>query len=119
MAVGPSNLQDMREVPVGSTRKDRSIHKIFANVSRQLVSYGTLVPIEMDDDETARRSDHRTAYVTADLDRKEVFRWEEYTYRHFSPKAEADFKNWVVIHHWEEVTGASGAENKAEAYQEL
>ena len=51
---------DLKEVDIGHTRKDRSLDKIFLNMSRAVVESGTLEPLESEEDEL--KSDHRIAY---------------------------------------------------------
>lgn len=74
-----------------------------------------MAPLESEDEE--RRSDHRIAFCTALLPRRTVFRWETYTYRHYSDAAVEQFKNWIVMYDWEDVLFCDGPEAKAEAYQ--
>ena len=52
-----------------------------------------------------------------DIKRKEAFRWESYTYRHYNNQSVELFKDWIVFHPWNEVLCASGPDDKAAAYQ--
>ena len=106
------DFADIKEVPVGNTRDDRSIDRIFLNVSRSVVDSGTLETLETEDEES-RSSNHRIAYCRMDL----IRRWETYTYRHFTDRARKNFKEWMVLHDWREVYAASGSDNKTNAYQ--
>ena len=75
-----ADLSDVCEVDVGNTRGSRCIDRVFSNVWRRVTESGTIAPLETEDEE-ARSSDHRTVYCSFELPRKEVFRWETYTYR--------------------------------------
>ena len=68
---------DISEVEVGHTRKDKKIDRIFVNVSRKIKESGTLAPLETEDD-MAKKSDHRVAYCSMELPRKESFTWTTY-----------------------------------------
>ena len=105
---------DLSEVAVGPTRGDREIDRLFCNMTRGVTESGTVPPLETESDE---KSDHRIAYVTTKLPRREEFEWVTYTYRHFTQEAEADFGSWVVMHDWSSVLQAVGSDNKAAAFQ--
>ena len=68
------DFPDIKEAPVGPTRGDLSIDKIFTNVSRSISDSGSLEPLE--DEEGEKQSDHRVAYCRADLGRINAFKWE-------------------------------------------
>ena len=104
---------------MGCTRKDRSIDRMFTNVPRKVTECGTIEPLEteVENGEPVHKSDHRTAFLTVEMEKREVFRWQVYSYRHYCPEAVEDFKNWIVFHDWREVLEASGSEEKAAAYQ--
>ena len=106
---------DIKEVEVGNTRGRRSIDRIFVNFSRSVHECGTLEPLESEYDS---RSDHKIAFAKANLERRDKYRWESYSYRHFNDSSVALFKDWVVWHDWEGVLLADTAEEKALAYQE-
>ena len=105
---------------VGPTRGRRHIDRIFVNVSRSITEYGTLAPLETEQDELSQStaSDHQVAHVALSLPRKEAFKWEHYSYRHYSEEGEDLFKAWIVFHEWQEVSTAVRSEAKADAYQE-
>ena len=111
-----SNFADLSEVEVGPTRGSRAIDRIFLNMSRAVVESGTLAPLETE--EEGRKSDHRIAYCRLNLKRREVFRWETYSYRKYCDTSVAKFREWVTFHGWSEVLEESTAEGKARAYQE-
>ena len=113
-----ANFSDVREVEVGATRGSRKIDRIFVNFSRLVTESGTLSPLETEETNgLVRRSDHRVAYVRLRIPKKEAFRWEVYSYRHFNDDLVAAFREWVVWHDWDEVLSASSSDAKAEAYQ--
>ena len=67
--------------------------------------------------EEGTSSDHRIAYCRLDLPRITSFQWETYAYRHYNEESKALFKQWMVLHGWEEVLGVSGSNRKTETYQ--
>ena len=113
-----ANFQDIKEVNIGSTRGDKAIDKIFVNFSRSVVGSGTVDPLETEDEEAAK-SDHRVAYCKAVLERRQKYEWETYSYRHYNDDSVERFREWVVMHGWEEVKEGRTADEKAEAYQAL
>ena len=57
---------DMREVLVGPTRGDRAIDRLFTNMSRSLITSGTVPPLEAEQS----LSDHRVAYASFKIQRQ-------------------------------------------------
>ena len=104
-----SNFLDVSEVPVGPTRGTRRIDRIFVNVGQSITESGTLEPLETEGEESTV-SDHRIAFCRLELNRREAFRWETYSYRHYN-------EEWVVMHNWDAVLSASTSNLKAEEYQ--
>ena len=78
-----SDLADIGEVAVGNTRKDKCIDRIFTNMTRSIKAAGILAPLETEDEDNTRKSDHRVAFCTVSLPWQEAFRWESYSYRHY------------------------------------
>ena len=109
-----ADFPDIKEVPVGNTRKEKSIDRIFLNIDRSVIESGTLSPLET---EEGQESDHRVAYCKIALARKEKFVWQNYTYRHYNEKSVKAFKDWIVLHDWKEVLNADGSIKMTEAYQ--
>ena len=109
------DFQDLREIGVGPTRGTREIDRFFCNFSRAIRASGTVGPLETEDDE--KRSDHKVAYFTCDLPRREAFKWQKYSYRHFNYDSANQFRAWIIMHEWEEVLRAEGSNKKTEAYQ--
>ena len=114
---------DIKEAPVGATRNRRAIDKIFTNMSRSITECGTLAPLETEAAEddpllTTKKSDHRIAYSRIGLQRKQAFTWESYSYRHYNDESVEAFKDWMVMHNWDEVRQAEGSNAKAAAYQD-
>ena len=79
-----SDFPDLSEVLVGPTRGDRSIDRIFCNITRGILESGTVPPLESE----SSKSDHRIAYLKTALPRTHSYEWVSYTYRHFTPEAE-------------------------------
>ena len=113
-----ADISDMKEIQVGCTRGSRSLDRFFSNLWSKVAESGTIAPLETEG-EILRASDHRTAHCKILLPRREVFRWETYTYRHYSEEAVRSFKNWVVMHDWDKVLTANGSECKAAAYKSV
>ena len=108
------DFADIKEVEVGNSRGRRAIDRIFLNFTRSVQEYGTLEPLESEEN---KRSDHKIAYVRATIQKRASFKWEKYTYRHFNDDSVRRFREWVVMHGWEEVLLAVTSEEKALAYQ--
>ena len=108
------DFPDIKEVPVGNIRKDKSIDRIFLNMDRSVTEAGTLSPLET---EEGQESDHRVAFCKIALRRKERFVWQNYTYRHYNEESVKAFKEWIVMHDWREVFNAEGSVRMTEAYQ--
>ena len=109
---------DIVESDVGPTRGDRKIDRIFTNFPRSIIEAGSLPPLETDGPER-KVSDHRIAYVGANLPGKGPGKTLKYTYRYFDKQAGAAFKDWTIRQDWKEVYTAEGSNNKATAYQTL
>ena len=109
------DFADIREVLVGNTRKDKSLDRIFLNMSRAVTESGTLEPLETDEEEV---SDHRIAYCRLKLPRLTTYGWESFTYRFYNEQAKKEFRDWLVMHKWDEVAVAQGSNKKTEAYQD-
>ena len=62
-----SDFPDIREADVGPTRKDRCIDRIFTNFGRSITESGTVPPLEPEPGHQGTRSDHRIAFVKAEL----------------------------------------------------
>ena len=111
------DFPDLREALVGPTRKDRCIDRIFTNFGWSITESGTVPPLEPEPGSQGSVSDHRVAFIRAELPRVRSFEWVSYQYRYFNPKAVERFGSWVVNHDWGDVIGASGSNSKAEIYQ--
>ena len=105
---------DVKEVPVGNTRGDNCIDRIFTNIMESVTEAGTLPPLESED---GKLSDHKIAYSICKIKRAAATKWVSYSYRYYNPESEALFKQWVVLNDWSSVLGAVGSNAKTEAYQ--
>ena len=112
-----ADFTDVKEVDVGNTRGDRSLDRMFVNMSRSVVEAGTLEPLSTESEEDRRQSNHRVAYCRLDLPRMNTFRWETFTYRYYNEESKKEFKAWMVMHQWEEVLEADSSNKKTEAFQ--
>ena len=106
---------DICEIPVGPTRGDRSIDRVFCNMSRSVTASGTVPPL----DAGQSLSDHRIAHATFQLQRRQSYEWITYSYRVCTEEARKDFGSWLVTQDWSEVLMTQGASEKAKVYQEL
>ena len=112
-----ANFADIKEVPVGCTRGSRAIDRIFLNMKRSVKEYGTLDPLENCD--STKKSDHLVCYCRVELQRKEVYRWEAYSYRRYTDESVSKFRDWIVWFDWREVLEAADSDTKAEVYQRI
>ena len=110
---------DIAEILTGPTRNGRSIDRFFSNFGRSVVEAGTWAPLETDEDEQGDsvKSDHAVAHCGISLKKTVTFKWQEYSYRQYTGQAVKNFKDWIVMHPWDEVLGAHRSNNKAVAYQ--
>ena len=113
-----SDFPDLREVDVGPTRGSRCIDRIFSNFGRSITDCGTVPPLEPEPGHQGSRSDHRVAFMRAELPKARSFEWVSYQYRFFNPKAVEDFGGWLACHDWADVVQAEGSNQKATIYQE-
>ena len=63
------DFPDLKEAPVGPTRQDLLIDKIYTNLSRSINEAGTLSPLETEDG--TKKSDHRVAFCKAEIEDSE------------------------------------------------
>ena len=112
------DFPDLREAPVGNTRGDRSIDRIFLNVGHD--SAGTVPPLETDvDPETGntRKSDHLIAHVTATVERVPKTEMLTYTYRYYNAESESLFREWLASMTWDELHREPTSNGKGGIYQ--
>ena len=72
-----TDFPDLKEAPVGQTRGDLSIDRIFTNLSRSIKEAGSLSPLENQDG--SKQSDHRIAFCKAEMAKLRTFTWQKYT----------------------------------------
>ena len=113
------DFPDLVEAPVGNTRGDRSLDRIFVNVS--VSAAGCVPPLETDPDreqaDALKRSDHEIAFARMELDRVEAFKMMKYTYRYYNSESERKFGAWLAGKDWSDLAGTVGSNEKAEIYQ--
>ena len=97
---------DVREMDVGPTRNARCLDKVFVNFGDLVRDAGTHCPLESLD---AVPSDHRMAYVRAELPRFEKYEMLTYSYRLFTDEAADAFSRWITLHDWTRVLQAQGS----------
>ena len=85
------DFQDVKEAEVGCTRNGKKIDRIFTNTTRSIEKSGTVAPLETDD--SSKKSDHRTAFCTFQMQKMKTFKWEKFTYRHYNEASVELFKN--------------------------
>ena len=110
-----ANFPEILEAQVGPTRGSRCLDRIFSNLD--VTSAGSVPPLETDSEGESRRSDHRIAFLEAQLERVRKFEWITYQYRLFNEESEKLFGEWVINNDWSSVTSVAGSNNKANAYQ--
>ena len=112
------DLPDMREADVAPTRKDHYIDRMATNFNRMVEASGTVPLLEVEPRMQGTESDHRVAYVQANLPRIKTCRWETYSYRYQNPESVEEFGRWLAGFDWAELTSVVGSNPKAEFYQE-
>ena len=112
------DFPDLREVDVGPTRKDRTIDRIFTNFGRSITECGTVPPLEPEPGHQGARSDHRVAFLKAELPRLRSFEWVTYQYQYFNGEAIDQFGKWLAGRDWADVVQAPDSNTKATIYQE-
>ena len=112
-----SEFPDVKEAPVGPTRKDRCIDRVFTNFGRAITDTGTVPPLEPEPGAQGTRSDHRITFASATLPRHRTFEWVSYQYRFFNDQAVEEFGTWLAGRDWADVIEAESSNEKAEIYQ--
>ena len=112
------DFPDLKEVQVGPTRNGRCIDRIFANFGRSITDCGTVPPLEPEPGHHGTRSDHRVAFLKAELPRLRSFEWVTYQYRYFNSDAVDQFGRWLAGRDWADVVQSEGSNAKANLYQE-
>ena len=101
-----SEFPDLREADVGPTRKDRVLDRIFTNFGRSQTEAGTVPPLEVEPGHPGAASDHRVAFVRAELPRLCSFEWITHQYRYYNEESVVKFGQWLA-----------GFDQKAKYYQ--
>ena len=111
------DFPDLLELPVGNTRGDHCIDRMFGNFNAMEV--GTLPPLETDpgSEAAARPSDHRIAFCRTSLPRVRPYELMTYTYRYYSKEGEEEYGRWLAGKDWSHLLGLSGSNAKTEYYQ--
>ena len=113
-----AEFPDLREMDVGPTRHDRCIDILFTNFGRSVTDSGTVPPLEPEPGHQGTRSDHRLAFIKAELPRARTFEWVTYQYRYFNGEAMEEFGRWLARKDWVDVVMAPDSNTKANVYQE-
>ena len=104
---------EIKEAPVGPTRGDRAIDRIFTNFPRAIKESGTRTPLETED---GSPSDHKQAFVRAIFE-KPIEKTIKYTYRPYTAKGALDFSTALRCADWSPVFSASNSSDKTVAFQ--
>ena len=112
------DFPDLREADVGPTRKDRCLDRIFTNFGRAISTSGTVPPLEVEAGAQGTMSDHRVAYVTAQLPKLRQFEWLTYQYRFYNEGSVKNFGDWLTGYDWASLVQAEGSNKKAQMYQD-
>ena len=82
----------MKEHSGGPIRGNRCIDRTLSNLPGIRV-VGTLPPLETDreDGGKARRSDHKIAFISADIPKAQTFEWLSYQYRYYNTESERKY----------------------------
>ena len=109
-------FRDLTETTAGPTRGNRVIDRTFSNFDN-ITEAGILDPLQTEDIEQPRESDHKIFYMTASIRRKEKYRWLSYTYRYNNEESSKKFGDWIVSKDWAELLQTPTSNAKAELYQ--
>ena len=113
-----SEFADLEEIPSPPTRGDRKLDKIFLNWPDDVDDSGCLPPLESDLDGAQKTfSDHSIQYACSRLPRKDPVKWERYSFRPFTKKGEADFKEEILTVDWQDVLSMTSSNSKADRLQ--
>ena len=112
------DFPDLRETPVGPTRKDKSIDRLFTNFDRSIEECGTAPPLEPEPGAQGTKSDHQVAFLKASLPKLKTFEWISYQYRFYNEDAVREFGSWLAGHDWKDVVATEMSNGKANLYQE-
>ena len=108
---------DLRESAIGPTRKDRCLDRIFTNFGRAEKESGTVEPLEAEEGAAGTVSDHRVAFVRAELPRLRSFEWTSHQYRFYNQESVDKFGSWLAGFDWAPLVQMSSSNEKAEFYQ--
>ena len=80
---------------------------------------GTVPPLEMDrcPESSPKKSDHRISFVQSSVNKVQSYKMLNYTYRYYSPEAEAEFGRWLAGMDWKDLLEAGSSNGKADVYQ--
>ena len=113
-------FSDMEEVSTPPTRGDRHIDKIFTNWGNLIEESGCIPPLEAVSPEGHRtHSDHNIQYVVSRLPKKEPARWNTVTFRHYTPRGEADFLSELSHTDWSNLLAMNGPNAKTDLFHSL
>ena len=113
-----AEFPDLRETDVGPTRRDRQLDRIFTNFGRSVIGAGTVNPLEVEPGHSGAASDHRIAYVRANLPRLRAFEWTTHQYRYFNEESVNKFGRWLADFDWAPLVQMKGSNQKADFYEE-
>ena len=85
------DFPDMNESAVGPTWGTRRIDRVFNNFGRSEIEAGTVPPLEVEPGRPGVASDHRVAYIRAQLPRLRAFEWTTHQYRYYNPESVKQF----------------------------
>ena len=111
------DFPDIHEANVGPTRKDKCIDRLFTNFDQAQRDAGTVPPLGVEPGSQGLDSDHRVAYVCANLPKVRAFEWISYKYRFYSEESSKNFGAWLAGFDWAEMTTLAGSNAKADYYQ--
>ena len=105
-------------VSVSPTRKDKVLDRIFTYFGWSQQESGTVPPLEVELGCPGTASDHRIAFVRADLPKLRSFEWITHQYRYYNNDSVSKFGEWLSAFDWAKMVQLGGGSNaKAEYYQ--
>ena len=102
------DFPDLIEHGVGNTRSDHCIDRVFSNLDVQVA--GTVPPLETDrcPESSPKKSDHRISFIQSLVNKVHAYKMLSYTYRYYSPEAEAEFGKWLTQMEWDDLLTVEG-----------
>ena len=104
-----ADFVDLTVETVGPTRKDKQIDRIFTNFGQSIKESGTVPLLSADEGRAGTCSDHRVAFVRAELPCTRSFQRLTYSYRYYNEESTKQFGAWLASFDWFEQSALVGS----------